>query len=75
MADVSLRGHIHALKQTDRGVYGFLRVGDLDYFFLPSSLQNGASWSALYEGQVVEFQVVDHPKGLRARDGSVRVLP
>jgi CspA family cold shock protein len=57
-------------RLTDRG-FGFIGTSDgKDMFFHMSSVLN-AEWDDLREGQKVEFDVGDGPKGPRAE--SVRV--
>lgn len=58
-------------RLTDRG-FGFIETAEKkDVFFHMSSLLNG-HWEELQEGQPVEFEIGDGPKGPRAEQ--VRVL-
>lgn len=64
-----MKGKIKRL--TDRG-FGFIETGDKqDMFFHMSSLMTG-QWDDLREGDQVEFEIGDGPKGPRAEQ--VRVL-
>ena len=52
-------------RLTDRG-FGFIETGDSkDMFFHMSNLE-GVQWDDLKEGQKVNFDVGDGPKGPRA---------
>ena len=57
-------------KLTDRG-FGFIDTGQGDLFFHKSSLQN-ISYEELREGQTVEYEEGEGPKGPRAEN--VRVV-
>ena len=57
-------------KLTDRG-FGFIDTGGGDLFFHTSALQN-AEFEDLKEGQVVEYEEEDSPKGRKAT--SVKVV-
>ena len=58
-------------RLTDRG-FGFIETEDKkDMFFHMSSLLN-SQWDDLQEGQSVEFEIGDGPKGPRAEQ--VKVL-
>jgi CspA family cold shock protein len=58
-------------RLTDRG-FGFIETADKkDMFFHMSTLLN-AQWDDLREGQTVEFEVGEGPKGPRAEQ--VKVL-
>lgn len=65
-------GKVRAIKES----YGFIKPDDGtdDVFFLPMAMQEtaGPSFNDLREGQAVEFDTIDHPKGKRAV--SVRVV-
>ena len=64
-----MKGKIKRL--TDRG-FGFIETGDKqDMFFHMSSLMTG-QWDDLREGDQVEFEIGDGPKGPRAEQ--VRVV-
>ncbi len=59
------RGHIKTVV-SDRG-YGFVRGEDgNDVFFHRSTLRSGVEFDTLREGQAVEFDVQESPKGPRA---------
>jgi cold shock CspA family protein len=53
----------------DRG-YGFLRAGTQDYFFHRSCVREeaGFTFDGLREGDQVEFEEQDSPKGPRAEN-------
>jgi CspA family cold shock protein len=57
-------------RLTDRG-FGFLSTDGEDLFFHMSAVQ-GVSFESLREGQVVEYEVGQGPKGPRAEN--VRVV-
>ena len=57
-------------KVTDKG-YGFIDTGNGDLFFHLSSLEDGLTFEELHEGQTVEFEKGQGPKGPRAE--SVRI--
>ncbi len=57
-------------KLTDRG-FGFINTGNADLFFHQSALQN-ATFEELHEGQAVEFEEGESPKGRCAEN--VRVV-
>ena len=57
-------------KLTDRG-FGFINTGNTDLFFHQSALQN-ATFEELHEGQSVEFEEGESPKGPCAEN--VRVV-
>lgn len=52
----------------DKG-FGFISVEgqDKDLFFHASELQDGVDFNSLKEGQVVEFEMGDGPKGPQAK--------
>ena len=57
-------------RLTDRG-FGFIETGDnKDMFFHMSSLLTG-QWEDLQEGQPVEFEIGQGPKGPRAEQVKV----
>ena len=59
-------------RLTDRG-FGFIETAEKkDMFFHMSTLLN-AQWDDLREGQTVEFEIGEGPKGPRAEQ--VKVLP
>ncbi|MHB8573185.1 MAG: cold-shock protein [Candidatus Dormibacteria bacterium] len=50
----------------DRG-FGFVRTEDgKDVFFHRSDLEGGSNFESLFEGQALEFQLQNTPKGPRA---------
>jgi CspA family cold shock protein len=51
----------------DRG-FGFVRADDGNEVFFHRTELTLADFDALEEGQVVEFDIVDSPKGPRARN-------
>ena len=51
-------------KLTDRG-FGFIDTGHGDLFFHSSALQN-TTYEELHEGQTVEYEEGESPKGPRA---------
>ena len=54
-------------KLTEKG-FGFINVGDgKDLFFHMSNL-DGVRYEELFEGQTVEFEVGEGPKGPRAEN-------
>ena len=57
-------------KLTDRG-FGFIDTGGGDLFFHKSAVQN-TTYEELREGQTVEFEKTEGPKGPRAEN--VRVV-
>ena len=57
-------------KLTDRG-FGFIDTGHGDIFFHTSALQN-ATYEELHEGEAVEFDEGESPKGRIAE--CIRVL-
>jgi CspA family cold shock protein len=54
-------------KLTNKG-FGFIDTGTGDLFFHASSLQDGLRFDDLQEGDSVEYQVGDGPKGARAEE-------
>ena len=68
MDTTRLAGRIQRLNET----YGFIRDEDgRDYFFLPKELR-GMEFGQLKTGQAVEFDPVEHERGMRAENVEVR---
>ena len=64
MKDVRLTGKVKWF--TDSKGYGFIERPDGDDVFVHYSAIQGSGFRTLTEGQEVEFEVVDGPKGKQA---------
>jgi CspA family cold shock protein len=64
MKDVRLTGKVKWF--TDSKGYGFIERPDGDDVFVHYSAIEGSGFRTLTEGQEVEFEVVDGPKGKQA---------
>lgn len=58
-------------KLTNKG-FGFIETETGDLFFHVSALSDGVRFDDLQEGQRVEFEISDGPKGARAE--SIQIL-
>jgi CspA family cold shock protein len=63
MGDDAMTGTIKTLR-SEKG-FGFIRCEDKEYFFHHTGVESG-SFDDFREGDTVDFDVVDSPKGPRA---------
>ncbi len=67
------RGHIKNVNRERQ--FGFIRDSEgLSRFFHETAVERGCSFDDLKQGQAVEFEPTDHPKGPRAENVRMAVV-